>query len=89
MKQLVVLSLLVLSLSREGASTHLETCDCHEIKDIVNATVQEAITGLEDKLNILIAKSSEQTSTELEPTLIGSQGRHIMIMIGNSFAKSY
>ena len=69
MKQLVFLPLLVLSLSREGASTHLETCDCHEIKDIVNATVQEAITGLEDKLNISIAKSSEQTSTELESTL--------------------
>ena len=69
MKQLVVLSLLVLSLPREGASTHLETCDCHEIKDIVNATVQEAIAGLEDKLNILIAKNSEKTSTELESTL--------------------
>ena len=69
MKQLVVLSLLVLSLSREGASTHLETCDCHEIKDIVNATVQDAIAGLEDKLNILIAKNSEKTSTELESTL--------------------
>ena len=69
MKQLVFLSLLVLSLPREGASTHLETCDCHEIKDIVNATVQEAIAGLEDKLNTLIAKNSEKTSTELESTL--------------------
>ena len=69
MKQLVVLSLLVLSLPREGASTHLETCDCHEIKDIVNATVQEAIAGLEDKLNTLMAKNSEKTSTELESTL--------------------
>ena len=72
MKQLaaaVVLSLLMLSLPREGATTHLETCNCHEITDVVNATVQEAIAGLEDKLNILITKSSEKTSTELESTL--------------------
>ena len=66
MKQLVVLSLLVLSLPREGAFTHLETCDCHEIKDIVNATVQEAIAGLEDTLSATIKSALRPIKAQLD-----------------------
>ena len=37
-----LLCLLTLSLVQEGTSTHLETCECHEIRDLVNASVQQA-----------------------------------------------
>ena len=43
-----VLTLLVL---QQAVCTHLETCECHEIKALVNATVEQAITRLESKFN--------------------------------------
>ncbi len=54
MKLLLLLSLLALTLVQEGACTHLETCDCNEIRELVNATVQEATDRLEYKLSNII-----------------------------------
>ena len=39
MKLLALLCLLALQLMQEGACTHLETCECHEIR--VSAKVQQ------------------------------------------------
>ena len=60
MKIILIFSLFataVLLLCDKAACTHLETCECHEIKAIVNATVEKAMARLEYKLNdqIMIA----------------------------------
>ena len=54
MKLFLLLCLLALSLVREGTSTHHETCECHEIRELVDASVQQAAARLEDKLSIMI-----------------------------------
>ena len=46
----------------QAACTHLETCECDEIRALVNATVEEATSRLENKFNIQIS-NSELTST--------------------------
>ncbi len=50
----LLFSLLSLTLLHEAVSTHLQTCECHEIRDLVNITVQEAVAGLEDRLTRLL-----------------------------------
>ena len=54
MKLLLLLSLLGFTLVQEGASTHLETCTCDEIAELVNTTVQQATARLEYKLSLMI-----------------------------------
>ena len=55
MKLLLLLSLtLGFTLVQEGASTHLETCTCDEIDELVNTTVQQATARLEYKLSLMI-----------------------------------
>ena len=54
MKLFFLLTLLAMSLVHEGTSTHLETCNCHEIREIINATVQQAAAHLEYKLSLTI-----------------------------------
>ncbi len=52
-----------LTLLHEVVSTHLQTCECHEIRDLVNITVQEAVAGLEDKLTTLLNVNTTDSST--------------------------
>ena len=54
MKLFPLLCILALSLVQEGTSTHHETCECHEISELVNASVQQATPRLEYKLGIMI-----------------------------------
>ena len=42
--------------------THLETCECDEIRALVNVTVEEAISRLENELNVQFS-NSELTAT--------------------------
>ena len=51
MKFLILLSsLLVLTLLQEAFSTHLETCECNQIRNLVDTTVKKAMSQLEDRL---------------------------------------
>ncbi len=59
----LLLSLMSLTLLHEAVSTHLQTCECHEIRDLVNITVQEAVAGLEDRLTILLNINTTDRST--------------------------
>ena len=62
MKLLAAL-LLVLTLEVPNASsTHLETCTCEEIRQLVNSTVQVAVAGLEKKLAHVIDHALHDTS---------------------------
>ncbi len=59
----LLLSLMSLTLLHEAVSNHLQTCECHEIKDLVNITVQEAVAGLEDRLTRLLNINTTDRST--------------------------
>ncbi len=59
----LLFSLLSLTLLHEAVSTHLQTCECHEIRDLVNITVQEAVAGLEDRLTRLLNINTTDRST--------------------------
>ena len=63
MKLFPLLSLLALSLVQEGTSTHLETCECHEIRELVNASVQQAAARLEYKLGVMIDTAISNINT--------------------------
>ena len=52
--RILLLSLLGFTLVQEGAFTHLETCTCNEIAELVNTTVQQATAKLEYKLSLMI-----------------------------------
>ena len=54
MKLFLLLSLLGFTVLQEGASTHLETCTCNEITELINTTVQQATARLEYKINLMI-----------------------------------
>ena len=69
MKLLALLCLLSLQLVQEGACTHLETCECHDIKELVNATVQQAAANLEYKLSIMIETAISKIDTTDEAEL--------------------
>ena len=63
MKLFLFLCLLALSLVREGTSTHLETCECHEIRELVNASVQQAVARLEDSFGTMINTAISNINT--------------------------
>ena len=65
MKLFPLICLLTLSLVREGTSTHLETCECHEIRELVNASVQQAVARLEYKLGIMIDTAISNINTTI------------------------
>ena len=65
MKFFPLLCLLALSLVREGTSTHHETCECHEISELVNASVQQAAARLEYKLGIMIDTAVSNINTTI------------------------
>ncbi len=65
----LLLFLLALTLAQEAFSTHLETCECHEIRELVNATVQEAVAGLENRMNDLIHSSFNNSENQALDTL--------------------
>ena len=39
---------------QEAVCTHLETCDCHEIRSLINASLEQAIARLENKFTLEI-----------------------------------
>ena len=47
--KLLPVTILALLFVQQAACTHLETCECDEIRAMVNATVEEAISRLESK----------------------------------------
>ena len=59
----------------EAASTHLETCECHEIRSLVNASVEQAIARLENKitseieLEQLIARLENKITSEINSAI--------------------
>ena len=64
MKLFFLLSLLAMSLVHEGTSNQQqETCDCHEIREIINATVQQAAAHLEYKLSLMINTAINNINT--------------------------
>ena len=56
--------LLVLLFLEEAASTHLETCECHEIRSLVNASIEQAIARLENKMTLEIIESNMISTME-------------------------
>ena len=63
MKLFALLPLLVLTLLQGTLATHLETCQCDQVRQLVNSTVQEAVTGLEDRLSLLIHSAVSNINT--------------------------
>ena len=55
---------LLLQLVQQVACTHLETCECDEIRAMVNATVEEAISRLESKFSVQISNSDLTDTVE-------------------------
>ena len=60
-----VLTLLFL---QQAASTHLETCECHEIKALMNTTIEQAITRLES--NLKAENETSKVNAMIENTII-------------------
>ena len=75
MKLFPLLFLLALSLVREGTSTHLETCECHEIRELVNASVQQAVARLEDSFGIMIDTAISNINTTDKTALFNLESR--------------
>ena len=75
MKLFLLLWLLALSLVREGTSTHLETCECHEIRELVNASVQQAVARLEDSFGIMIDTAISNVNTTDKTALSDLESR--------------
>ncbi len=57
------LLLLVFTLVQEALSTYQETCECHQITELVNTTVQEAIAGLENRISHLIRSTIKRSES--------------------------
>ena len=71
MKKFVLISLVAHLFLQEAASTHLETCDCNEIRALVNASIEQAIERLENKFNEKMADSKpEQNLTSIMERLL-------------------
>ena len=66
MKSFVIISLLALLFVEEATSTHLETCNCNEIRSIVNESIEDAVAKLENKL--LLKLNSAITNKTLQDT---------------------
>ena len=62
--KIVSVTILALFLVQQAACTHLETCECDEIRAMVNATVQEAISRLESKFSVQISNSDLTATIE-------------------------
>ena len=62
--KILPLTILELLLVQQAACTHLETCECDEIRAMVNATVEEAISRLENKLSVQISNSDLTATVE-------------------------
>ena len=62
-------ALLALILVQETLCTHLETCECHEIRELVNTTVQRAVAGLEKRLSLVIDSAVSNINTTDTATL--------------------
>ena len=75
MKLFPLLCLLALSLVREGTSTHLETCECHEIREMVNNSVQQAVARLEDSFGIMINTAISNINTTNDTALSDLESR--------------
>ena len=56
-------TVLTLFLLQQAASTHLEICECHEIRALVNETVKESVSRLESKFSITTSNQSELIAT--------------------------
>ena len=69
MKLILLVSLLGFSLVQEGVCTHLETCNCNEIAELVNTTVQQAAASLEYKLSLMVNSTVQQAAANLEHKL--------------------
>ena len=71
----IICLLLVLLFLEEAASTHLETCECHEIRSLVNASIEQAIARLENKitseidLEQLIARLENKITSEISSAI--------------------
>ena len=63
MKLFTLLPMLVLALLQGTLATHLETCQCDQVRQLVNSTVQEAVTGLENRLSLLIHSAVNKINT--------------------------
>ena len=82
MKLFALLPLLVLTLLQGTLATHLETCQCDQVRQLVNSTVLEAVTGLEHRLSLLIHSAVNNINTtdnsaleNLENRLTGTMER--------------
>ena len=53
----VCLSLLALVLLHEATCTHLETCNCHEIQDLVNKTVEQQVQEIKTIVNTTVEEA--------------------------------
>ena len=62
--KILPITILALFLVQQAACTHLETCECDEIRAMVNATVEEAISRLENKLSVQISNSDLTATVE-------------------------
>ena len=75
MKLFLFLCLLALSLVQEGTSNHQETCECHEIRELVDASVQQAAARLEYKLGIMINTALFDSNNTNETALSNLESR--------------
>ena len=75
MKLFALLPLLVLTLLQGALTTHLETCHCDQISQLVNSTVQEAVTGLENRLNLVIRSAVNNLNSTDDTTLENLENR--------------
>ena len=50
----LAISVILLLYIQEAVCTHLETCDCHEIRSLINASLEQAIARLENKFTLEI-----------------------------------
>ena len=69
MRLFLLVSLLGFSLVQEGVCTHLETCNCNEIAELVNTTVQQVAASLEYKLSLMVNNTVQQAAANLERKL--------------------
>ena len=63
-------TVLVLLFLQLAACTHLETCECDEVRAMVNATVEEAISRLESKFSVQIANINQSELTVIFEKLL-------------------
>ena len=77
MKTLAVFSLLTLALVQQALCTHLETCEYHEIRELVNTTVWEATEDLEKKLSKVIYYAVKNINTTDDSAFEGLENRLI------------